>query len=273
MAKKKDDPKSFEYELVCRVNLLQLLASQSDAAAHLAALAKGDDEVAALARLEIARKKITTESTEKGKKETPASASSVPSQGDKSVVNPLEKAALDAAGLGHPVVLDYILTCAREDAKARGKEADCYAPALLMMIAAVPEDITDMKIEHYRAALAATCLADIGGDAALAGLKKCLDGKYTAGVRVTAVGLLKSDNPAIADLARPFLKSPYDELAVDAGLILGRFGDRDAKAVLTDIAAKPDKHAIVLLARANWYLLKIAGKSKEAARELAKEIK
>jgi hypothetical protein len=88
-----------------------------------------------------------------------------------------------------------------------------------------------------------------------------------------ATGLLRSKNPAARDVMRPLLASPYEELATDAALLLGRFGDADAAGSLKAIAADRDKHSTLLLTMANWYLLKIDGRSKQVAETLAKTIK
>ena len=58
----------------------------------------------------------------------------------------------------------------------------------------------------------------------------------------------------------------------DGALNLGRWGDKDASKVMDQIVASPSESP-VLRAMACWYSLKIQGRTKEAARELAKMVK
>ncbi|MFB3892100.1 MAG: HEAT repeat domain-containing protein [Phycisphaerae bacterium] len=233
-------------QTVFRVQMLRVLAAREDSAAQVEALSSGDDSVAVLARMEKLRKAGGAEAA---------------------------KAVSEAVKLGHPVVLDYVLDRAREDFAARGKDADFYTAGLLAIIQSVEADATSLKAEHVRAAKAATLLADMGTPAAFDGLKKVLAGRYGAPVRVAATGLLRTKNKAACDLVRPLLKSPYSELASDAAILLGRFADGDATEYLTSVVSHPDKHSELLVAMANWYLLKIAGRTREAGEALAREVK
>lgn len=230
-----------------QVPLVAMLAARDDSAAQLKELAKGDDTVGLLAKFELAR-------TDGG--------------------DAAARAALEAATKApHPVVIKHMLDAAGEDIKAKGKAADFYVKALEAILEIPKSDPDRMQPEHIRGARAATLLANLGTPAAMEVLKTHLADKNTAIARVTATGLLRSSNPATCDLMRPYLKSPYPELAADAALLLGRFGDADAKAPLSAIAAKPERNSKLLIVLANWYLLKIEKKTDAAAQALAKEVK
>lgn len=233
-------------QTVYRVHLLRVLVIRKDAAAALDELAKGDDAIAVLAKFEKARA----------------------AGGDEA-----SKAALEVAKLGHPVVIDYLLDRTGMDIKEKGTAADAYVPALLLVIQSVSQDPQDIKKEHLRAARAATLLADMPSPKALDAVKMLLRGKYSAVTRVMATGLLRSSNKDVCDLARPLLKSPYEELATDAGLLLGKFGDKDAKDFLESVTNNADKHSTLLLTMAYWYRIKIAGQGKAAAQALVKAVK
>ncbi|HDY65383.1 MAG TPA: hypothetical protein ENH84_04015 [Phycisphaerae bacterium] len=58
-----------------------------------------------------------------------------------------------------------------------------------------------------------------------------------------------------------------------AALLLARNGDRDAIGALLDIQKNSPTHQTDVLTLVNWYLLKLAGKTGPAVRELAKGIK
>ena len=232
-------------QTVFRVHLMRILAWRTDSAAALADLAKGEGTIATLARFEQARVK----------------------GGDEAGT-----AAVEVVKLAHPVVIDYILDRARLDVKDKPGGAEFYIPALVQAIESVHGDPQQVRQEHFRAAKAATILADMAAPKADAELKRLLGGKYTAITRVVATGLLRSKNAASCDLMRPLLKSPYDELSTDAALLLGRFGDKDALPLLTALASKGEKHSSLLQTMAGWYILKITGRSKAAAEELAKTV-
>ena len=233
-------------EPVLCVLLLRVLADRDDSQAQLKVLSAGTDVAAALARMELARK-----------------------DGGE----PAAKAVAEAMALEHPIVVDYVLDRAKKDVADRGQKADFYTASLLKYIQSVPPNPKQMEEEHRRAAEAATLLIDLGTPAALEGMKGILAGRYSAVTRSAAVGLLKSGNRATCDLARPLLKSPYNELATDGALALGRFGDPGASDFLCDIVARPDRHRVELLAMASWYLVKIAGQTKTVADAMAKAVK
>lgn len=229
-----------------RVHLMRVLAWRADSGPQIDELAKGEDAIAVLARFEQARPKG-------------GGAASL--------------AAVEAAKLGHPVVIEYLLDRARQDVKDKGAAADFYVGGLAQVIESVHTDPQEIRQEHYLAAKAATILADCQSAKAVAELKRLLAGKYTAITRAVATGLLRTKNPAACDLLRPLLDSPYSELATDAALLLGRFGDKEALPALKAIAAAPDRHPTLLLVLANWYILKIDGRSKAAAEGLARTVR
>lgn len=232
---------------VLRVYLLRVLAKRKDAATHLAPLARQDVAVGALARLERARSASGPEAS------TTASA---------------------AMALGHPIVLDYVIDCARKDVEKYGAAAGFYVPGLLKYIRSVDGDAADMGARHIRAATVATVLTDLGTPRAVEGLQKILSGKYGSAARSVGAGLLRAKNRAAAvKLARPLLKSPYEELAVDAVLTLGRFGDTAARPHLKDIVARADTHRPATVAMAAWYLVRMDGKADAVAKDLAGRIK
>jgi len=233
-------------QTVFRVNLLRVLSSRDDAGDSLRKLAKTGDAVGRLARFESLR-----------------------ADGGRAA----SWAAKQAVALRHPVVVDYILDRAQEDCKAGGKDVSFYTAALLDCIEAAKPNAARMTSEHYRLARAATILTDIGTPHAVAGLRRILAGRYNATVRAVAAGLLRAKNPIACDLARPLLRSPYDELASDAALVLGSFGDEDARKRLEEFIARPDRYPAPLLALSSWYLLKIDGRTGVAATQLSEQIK
>lgn len=235
---------------VYRVSLLGMLADQKDAADYLKQLGEGDDAVATLARFELAR----GDADEKATKEI-----------------------REALKSGHPVVTSYILTRCQEDTKKLGKKADFYTPALLEFVDKVPRDAREIKDEdfkkYYLATRAATAVADIGTENAFEGLSKILSGPYGARKRVVAAALHHTSNDIAKDLARPLLQCPYEEIAFDAALTLGRFGDPGAASYLRKIIAQKDLHSPELVSLASWYLLKTGGLTAQAAKNLAAVIK
>ncbi len=121
-------------------------------------------------------------------------------------------------------------------------------------------------------AKAATILTDLGTPEAVAGLRKILAGPYNTTVRATAAGLLRSKSPAAMELARPLLASPYSELSTDAALVLGSFADPAAKGKLEQFAISGSGDPTPLRAMSCWYLLKIAGRTKTAAEQMARQM-
>ena len=260
-------------DLVVRVHLMRSLSLQKDCAAALRKLAKADenDIACVLARLELAR--------------TAKDAGKVAA------------ALKQAFALGHPVVIDYVMMDAREDLDGRiqppaqtqpatltqpaGRSSErapadvlrAYVAPLLEFIDSVPTDPEEMQRIHRRVAVAVTWLADSDLKEASDGLDKVMAGKYSAILRASAVGLGKSRNRACSlRLSRPLLASPYRDLMEDGALNLARWGDKDATKVMDQIIASPTELP-VLRAMACWYSLRIQGRTAEAAKELAKDVK
>ena len=228
--------------MVFNVNLLSVLAGQPGAKPQLQMLANGEGVTATLARFELAR-------TDGG----PAAAA----------------AAERVAAMGHPVVIGYLLDRAEEDVKNRGDEAAFHVQALLRVIRAADPEAAVMGAEHYRAARATTILVNMAAPEGVGALKEILAGRYGAVVRAVAAGLMRARNPIARELARPLLKSPYDELVSDAALVLGSFGDADAAMVLERFIVDRGRASTPLVALSSWYLLKIAGRTEISAEQLA----
>lgn len=231
---------------VFRVYLLEALSSRGDAAVHLARLARVEGTIGVLARMELAR-------VDRGAKAA--------------------RAVSAAFELRHPVVLDYLIARARKDIAADGREGDFYTPALLAFIRSVNPTPARMRADHFRAAQSASLLLDLGTPAAMAGLREILAGRHNAIRRAVGAGMLRSDNRVACELARGLLGSPYEEMANDAALTLGRFNDPAGKGPLGAIVAHPKRHRPELVALAAWYLLRNEGRSRTAARTLAGKIK
>jgi HEAT repeat protein len=232
--------------LALRIRLLGALSSRDDGGPYLAKLAAGADTIGVLAKFEMARK--TGGAT--------AGAS--------------VKAAI---ALEHPIALAYVLDRAGQDANSLGAKADFYTPALLEFIRSVEPRPSEMQKEHFLAAGATEQLVRIGTPTAIAGLRAILAEKSSAITRSVAAGLLRARKPETAELMRPLLESPYDELVVDAALMLGHFADPAARPKLQAILAQADSHPPALVILASWYILKIDKKTDQAVAELAKLIK
>jgi HEAT repeat protein len=230
-----------------RVQLLRILADRSDAPRHCQALSADDDEIiATLARFEVVRPE-RSEST--------------------------GKVARQAIALEHPIVVSYVLGRIGEDLVAEQSDMEVYVPALIDYLAIVARGPDAMGPEHMRAAQAATMLADIGTDEAMDALNGHLVGPYGPTARAVGAGLMRSDNPAVCDLMTPLLESPYNELATDAALTLGRFGRTEAAPALSRIVAAPDSHQPALVAVASWYLITATGQTTPAVMEISQSIK
>ena len=229
-----------------RVYLLETLSNRDDSGPHLTKLAAGTDGVAALARFELARPPGGVAATE---------------------------AARGVLKVGHPVMLDYVLDRARKDIDARGAAADFYTPVLAEMIRLAEPKPRQMDASHYRAAQGATLLADLGTPAAVGTLTELLTGRYDAVKRSVGAGLIRAKNRAACEPARTLLTSPYEELASDAALTLGRFGDPAAATPLRRVLAGQKRHRTEMVALAAWYLLKIDGRAAEAVKTLASKVR
>lgn len=232
--------------LALRIRLLGALSSRDDGGAYLAKLAAGTDTIGVLAKFEMARKT--------GGATAGASVAA-------------------AIALEHPIALAYVLDRAGQDANSLGAKADFYTPALLEFIRSVEPRPREMQKEHFLAAGATEQLVRIGTPASFAGLKAILAEKSSAITRSVAAGLLRARKPETAELMRPMLQSPYDELVVDAALMLGHIGDPAARPKLQAILSQADSHPPTLVILASWYILKIDKKTDQAVAALAKLVK
>jgi HEAT repeat protein len=229
-----------------RVQLFRILADRSDAPRYFQTLSSNSDEIiAALATFELARPERSQAAGQ---------------------------AAQDAIALEHPIVVSYVLGRIGEDLLAGELDMDVYVPALLDYLAIVARGPDVMGPEHMRAAQATTMLADIGTPEAMEALEGYLAGPYTGTVRAVGAGLMRSDNEAVCQLMAPLLESPYNELATDAALTLGRFGRPEAAPALARIVAAPDRHQPALVAVASWDLIKATGNTTAAVMRLSEAI-
>jgi len=232
--------------LVLRVHLLRVLATCKDAAPHLKLLGREAGSLGALARFELAR----------------------PEAGPKAAA-----AAGQALRAGHPVVADYILARAKEDAAADKKKAAFYTPVLLGFVRSVDPDPKAMRAQHVRAAQAVKLLTNIGDQDTFNALGKLLRGRRSAIVKTVSAGLRWSRNPAVCDLARPMLNNAYEDLAIDAAMTLGYFGRPEAADQLLAIVRRDNRHPPAMVALACWYLLKIEGTQAQAIKELIETLR
>jgi len=232
--------------LALRVRLLGILASRDDGGGYLAKLAGGAGTIGVLAKFELARKTGGPTAT------------------------PSVRAAI---ALGHPIALAYVLDRAGQDANSLGARADFYTPALLEFIRSVEPRPRQMGKEHFLAAGATEQLVLIGTPAAINGLRAILAEKSSAVTRSVAAGLLRARKPASVELMKPLLESPYGELAVDAALTLGHFGQAPARGKLQEILSQAEAHPPALVILASWYLLKIDKKTGQAVAEMVKLVK
>jgi len=233
-------------DLVYQTQLLSILADIDGAVEHLSALAAIEGPLAKLVRFELARLRDGPQARE---------------------------AVLDAMRDGHPVIVDAILSRARDDVDQKGKQAEFYAPGLLAYIGSLEPRPRRLGAEHRLAARAAAVLADLGTPEAMEGLKRILTQRYNARVRVTLAGLMECKNAAVCDLVRPLLSSPYGGLATDAALVLGYFADPAATPSLRRMIRQQEGTNPGVRALACWYLLKIEGTSAAAARRTAEAIR
>ena len=232
---------------VLRVYLVGIIASKdANAPKHLKVLSTGPSPAAVLARFELARIKHDALAA---------------------------LAASEGLSMGHPIVVDYVLNKARLDVDKRKAAAGFYVEPLLEFVGNVNADTSKMGTEHIRAATAVTILTDLGSPKAVEGIRRILAGRYNAITRAAAAGLMRSKNRAACELARPLLKSPYQELSADAALVLGKFSDVGAIEYLGEIVSRPKNHQPAMVAMASWYLLAISGKADSGAKTLAAQIR
>ncbi|MGA2266171.1 MAG: hypothetical protein ABSH10_07050 [Phycisphaerae bacterium] len=245
-----------------RAQLLQILADMPDARPALEKIARGDDAVAKLAKLELFRTA--------GDAEGPAGSDAA------------AKAACDAVASGHAMVIDYVLGRARQDITrsteltdkvAKPASSAFYAPALIAVLNSVQVSSPIMLPEHTQAAQAAELLGELATPQAAQTVTAILNGHYNALARAVAAGLLRCKNKAVCDWMAPLLASPYDELATDAALTLGQHGDGRAAAELQDILAHSRRYPPEMTALAAWDLVKLSGQTKPTVAALCETIK
>ncbi len=289
-------------DLIIRVHLMRSLAGQKDCALALRRLAQADEKDIAcvLARLELARTAKDAGKLAEALKQAfamghPVVVDYVLMDARDDLDGRVEPPAQSPAGNAElPIGSAKTQPATRADAttktsltgppqaqtqpaartpRAPAEILRAYVPPLLEFIDSVPTDPEEMKMIHRRAAAAVTWLADSELKEADDGLDKIMSGKYSAILRASAVGLGKSRNrQTCLRLSRPLLASPYRDMMEDGALNLGRWGDKDATKVMDQIVANPTELP-VLRAMACWYSLRIQGRTKEAARELAKMVK
>jgi HEAT repeat protein len=226
---------------VFAARLLKLLADQTNAAGPLRTIARSDDLLAPLARFELAR-------AEDGR---------------------------DFAGVTKRVISSdsllpaaYIIARAEEDANS-DTLAPKYVPALSHWLASLDGRTKTFKAEHLHAAKAVTVLVDVGQPEGLRTIRTLLRSRYSARTRAVAMGLVKAESTTAIALAGPLLKSPYPKLVRSAAMTLGQFGRKSGREELVRIALAPEREGVPTACLANWYILKIDGEAKAAARTLA----
>ncbi len=230
-----------------RVNLLRILAEQSDAKYWLDDLARRGDLLGAVARFELARP-----------------------GGGPAAERALRELVID---LGHPILIEYALNRMRSDVEKRPDRAAFYVEPMLQVLRSADLPAAGMTPQHDRLALLVELLANVGTPPAMAGLREILAGPSSPTKMLTAGALYRSTNPAVCDLARPLLSSALTEHRLYAALTLARHGDRDAVAALLDVQAHADTHRPDVLTLTNWYLLKLSGDAQSAVQVLAEKVK
>ena len=235
---KADEPES--------VYLLALLARHEAAASNLKTLAGRDDVVGALARFEMARG----------------------GGGDD-----LARMAAAVIEKGHPVVIGYVLERASGDVREQPRKAQAYSEPLLAYLEAMRDQQGLRQQEGLMVEKAAAIVADIGGEASLARLRKMLEGRYSDFQRAVMAGLTRTTNEAACAVAKDFVDSPYDELSTFAALTMGKFGKAEAAPKLRSVVANDARYRPTVQALAAWYLLKIDGAVASSVPRLAELMK
>ncbi|MBN1942116.1 MAG: HEAT repeat domain-containing protein [Phycisphaerae bacterium] len=230
-----------------RINLIRILAEQPDMKYYLDDLVQRSDIAGAVARFEQAR---------------PA--------GGQAAAKTLQTLLID---MGHPVLLEYALNRMRGDVEKDKALAEFYVEPMLATLRQADLSEDRMSAQHDRMAMAVEWLANLGSPAAMAGLKKILDGPDGALRKVTAGALYRSTNPAVCDMVLPLLSSPYADYRIYAALTLARHSRAEAVPALLDIQAHADTHRPDVLTLSSWYLLKFAGQAAPAADALAKTVR
>jgi len=232
--------------MVFRIPAMGILAEQDGAKPYMDAISKSTLPIAPISRFEQARL-------------TPG---------------PQVAAAVEKAlAVGHPVAMNHILQRAKTDIDKLGGKAGFYVSPLLKYIESVEPDTNRLSHKHLMAAQATTLLMDLGTPAAVAGVSKVLDRRYSAITRSAAAGLLRTKNKAVLPLAKKLLKNPYPELATYGALTLGHFADPTAAEHFKRIITRESGHTVAEVTLSSWYLLKINNEGSGAAEKLARLVK
>lgn len=226
---------------VYAARLLKLLADQDNAASQLLTIARADGTMAPLARFELTRKN------------------------DPRALSGVTRRAIAGDSL---LPAAYIIARAEQDANSRTL-APAYVPALSQWLTSLDGRSKSFKAEHLHAAKATTVLVDIGLGEGLKTVHSLLQSRYSARTQAVAMGLVKADNSKAIPLAGPLLESAYPKLVRSAAMTLGRFGRESGREELVRIATAPEREGVPTACLANWYILKIDGETKVAAKTLA----
>lgn len=231
---------------VLRIHLLHALSTCKGARPHLVALSRVEGALGALAKFELVR----------------------PNGGPEAA-----RAALAALAFGHPVVAEYLFNRAQSDSKGEMAYTAFYPPVLLAIVQSVDTNPRKMGQQHVLAARCVTLIAKLNHPQGMRGLKKLLTGRHSAVILTVAAGLRWSKNPAVCELVKPLLNSPYEELLIDAAMTLGYFGRPEAKEALLGIVRSANRQRTELVAMACWYLLKIEKQQTRAVAEIIRHIR
>ncbi|MFW5732396.1 MAG: HEAT repeat domain-containing protein [Planctomycetota bacterium] len=226
---------------VYAARLMKLLADQDDATKQLLTLARADGSMAPLARFELARKN------------------------DHRALAGVTRRAIAGDSL---LPAAYIIARAEQDANSQTL-APAYVPALSEWLTSLDGRSKTFKPEHLHAAKATTVLVDIGLGEGLQTVHSLLNSRYSARTQAVAMGLVKAENSKAIALAGPLLDSAYPKLVRSAAMTLGRYGRESGREELVRIATAPQREGVPTACLANWYILKIDGETKVAARTLA----
>jgi hypothetical protein len=234
--------------LAFKLNLLRMLAERDDGGHLVAEFADGpkDDSFAVVARFEQARK-----------------------IGDEHG----SLAASTAIAQEHPIVIEYVLTKMQTDIEKNREKADFYTLPVLAYVRSADLDGRRFTSAHERVALAVQLIGELGSENARKGLWDILSLPDTSTVKqLTAGALYRCKNKQYASLVHPLLKSPFPNLKTYSALLLAKNDNTDALPVLLSIQERTSSNQTDVLTLTNWYLLKLAGQSKETVEKLVKSI-
>jgi HEAT repeat protein len=232
-------------QVVPRMLMLRMLVLSRHGGPHVENIAKQNDVIGEAARFEALR-------------HSPEAAT----------------AAMKLLAAEHPIVVGHLLDRISTSGPDGSPPGDVFVPVLVEIIERTPPGDGPLTQEHEHAAWAARILADMNTPASLSVLEGLLNtGGYTPSRRASVAGLLQTRNQKAVDLAMPLLESPYEELAITAALAMARHGDARCRKNLLGILQSPDRHRMTIPILAAWYLLRLDGRSKDVANQLAGLIK